>query len=63
MKKEYAVKAHLKPEPFDLRRELAKRGGLESAGDDEEPHLRALLSVGVYLVLLLLNALLKVEGS
>jgi hypothetical protein len=45
MKKENAIKARLERELFDLRRKLAKRGRLEAVGDDEELHLRALLSI------------------
>jgi hypothetical protein len=45
LKKENAIKARLERELFDLWRKLAKRGRLEAVGDDEEPHLRALLSI------------------
>jgi hypothetical protein len=45
LKKENAIKARLERELFDLWRKLAKRGRLETVGDDEEPHLRALLSI------------------
>jgi hypothetical protein len=45
MKKENAIEARLEGELFDLWRKLAERGRLEAVGDDQEPHLRALLSV------------------
>ena len=45
MKKENAIEARLEGELFDLWRKLAERGRLEAIGDDQDPHLRALLSV------------------
>jgi hypothetical protein len=45
MEKENAIEARLEGELYDLWRKLAERGRLVAIGEDQEPHLRALLPV------------------